>query len=391
MSGSEQPLLAAIASGLGVHVKNRAPDPNNEKIILEPGQPWPAGDSSSWRGAYPRYASGAIRGSSDNWGPDSIAAQLLLGNVSEKSQADIWGIEELTAQKTQYGFMRQETGSVTYGYMHLMAVLVMFKLGSDKLRELSGEWLDLWRYWLVTTYDARVNRVLWIGKRSAEGGRDQRNIMDDLAAWFVGSGTFPAGRGTLDYLIIEALQPQLTAVKARPIANPQWKMDGTVDIYVGDDGIAVCVSPDDDSNTPAILGASTVGSKAGTYNGAPAAPYFNRIREQGTGATCVISEDKTKLLYSDTSKLFPAVSLMLPRNWKRYSPGNGSTQPVEQKSGSSVNTVPTAAVNLTKLPSLQGGASVLSTPATKPSASKWLFAAVSVIVIVVIILLVRGC
>ncbi len=380
----EQPNLAAIAYGLKVIVRNSVPNPDPDASAsakqLVKGQRWPCGTPAAWLNTYPGYAAEALKGSSDNWGMTALAAQLLNGTAAQKAQADDWAIQELTLQKTKYGWMRQEDGSVTYGYMHLDAVLVFFGYGSAQLKALAAEWLDLWKFWLVTAWDARVKRVVWVGKRSAEGGREARNVMDDLSAWLNGAGPFPAGKGTLDYLIVEALEPELQTIKARPLANPSWVVDGQgVDFYVGTDGVAVNVGTDDDPNTPAILAGSTVGAAVGSYNAAPAAPYDNRIREQGDGAKCV--QVGNALSYTAT-RFFAPVTLRLPTAYKQYRLGNGSTQPIN---ASTALQTAAAVAGSTSLPSPSPGS-----VAVKAAGSKlMLYLVIGVVVIAALILATR--
>jgi hypothetical protein len=251
------------------------------------------------------------------------------------------GIAFLTAQKTQDGWMGNETLSRVYGLMHLDYALVMMRQSAGVvLRALAWEWLDLLKFALVRSWDLRVGRCLWYGERSAEGGREQVDDYDDLAAWFLGLGVFPAGH-TLDLLILQALRPELEALKARPLANPGWVMAEPVTLWVGDDGVAMCAGRELNHNTPKVCASTTVGASVGEVLLAPAAPYLNRIREQDTQGVAVADAAAGTITYTADPRFFPGITLRLPRvNVLRYRLGGVSVQGEAVSAGGSAGPLP---------------------------------------------------
>lgn len=315
-SHAEKDLNNSIAAALGVVVKNTAPDPGDPKVLLRAGTKWPSGDPAAWRGKDMYQASARI-GGSENWPMMALAAKMLLGSPAEKAEADISAVAWLTEQKTVRGWMGSEVGSRVYAWMHLESVLVFYRDGSAALRALAGEWLDLYFSWLRQAWDAKLLRVLWLGQRSCLPGRDQVSLEDDLAAWINDAAPFPTHGGTYDRLIIYALRPVLEQIKARPSANPAWKTATPVDFYRGDDGVAVRVEAEVNSNTPPTLGASTVG---GVLAWAPALPWQD-FHMRATGGRCV--EGEGVLAYT-AAAVYKPTKVALPTNARRVRLGSGA-------------------------------------------------------------------
>ncbi len=345
MVNPEEQLLDSLANAVGaVYRGGRAfADPANPTgPMIQPGQRWPAGNPAAWKGdAFAGYHAGELRGSSANWDGDSAACAILLGNPAEQAQADGDGIALLTEQRDKLGWMGPELLSTVYWLMHLYYALAFVRQGSAALRELAWQWLDLARFVLVTTWDGRVGRCLWYGERSAEEGRDGPGYADKLAAWLAGAGPFPSGNDR-DALILQGFRAELEVLKARPLANPAWKTQDPVTLYVGDDGKAICSGPERDHNTPKVCCGTTVGAAVGQVRLGPPGPYLSRVREQDTGGNAVESADGKSLVYtSRMPKVFPAVTLPVPVNAKRYRLGSGSTEPIGAASPAPGPTGPT--------------------------------------------------
>jgi hypothetical protein len=302
MNNPEQQLLGTLANLLEVTVPKDMPDPKDPSVQLHRGERWPAGDPAAWSPAAIRgYLEAARHGGSENWGPLALACAVLAKQPGAAAAAQSL-FEE---QKASRGWMGSEVGSRVYWSFHLPLPLLCLRLG---IPGLAVEWLALFSFWLRTAWDHGTQRVLWLGQRSAEPGRDQRGLIDELASWWNGDPQFPLPGVNPDSLILYQLRPELDKLRSAQAVNPAWKVATEVEFWIGKDGTAVVVHDEVNHNTPPFLAASTVG---GTLQWAPTPPT-SRIREQDFGGHCEVASDS--VTYTSTQpKVFPTVTLPLPK------------------------------------------------------------------------------
>lgn len=329
-TNAEQALLRGIANGLNVKVPPNVRDP---KLLPFIGQQWPLlpTDYLMWHKQFAFYADCARRGGSENWPMLCLAAVLLQGSRSEQAEADTQAIKWLSDQKETRGWMGKEIGSRVYWYMHVEPALIFLRHGSSALKAVTLEWLDLFVFWLTKAWCSDLNRVLWLGQRSAEPGMENRKLVDDLAAWVNNPATrFPTGNGNLpDEYILEEFEGEMRQAVQRQASNPHWTLVEPVTFFRGKDGsVAVYMAREVNCHTPPILGASTVG---GTLRWAPNPPYPH-IRENAGRATCDETqvEERSVLIYHDYHPIRPyaTVTLPLPLTQDRFMLATGSVDAV---------------------------------------------------------------
>lgn len=297
----EQHTWASLANGLGIHPPMDQPD-NRTGLTVKRGDPWPAGEPAAYsRAAIEQYRASIPGGGSVNFLLTALACLILRGDPGDKAWAILTATAVLTDQKTTSGWMGSEIGTRTYWKEHLIAVLVFYRDGDAALKALAGEWLRIFWAWMELAQGGE--RGLWLGQRSCEPGREQRDLIDGVA--FATWENFPWSLGGA---MLKALDLEATSPKApSPGSPPIWKTAVPVHIYRNDAGeVAVVVERSVNNNTPAILGASTVGGK---LQWAPSPPY-QHVREKAD--TAVMQIGPAAALYRGSSFGYADVALPLP-------------------------------------------------------------------------------
>ncbi len=320
----EQDLICGLLNVLGVRPPHDIPHPflKDARPGTLPdwkgGQVVPIGDKQWNAYSIQQLEDAARRGGSDN----HIKLRLGCGVAAGEPGADAAAVAWLTENEQKRGWDGNEPGCRNdYGVMHRGSDLVFLRFGSAALRDIAGRSMDLERFWSWT--QAPIT-----GQRSAVSGREQRGLRDEESDFLAGRGPFPAALpATWDRLLIKALEPELRAVAARPLANPKCAMATPTDLYVGDEAAASVQAADVDTNTDAVLVCREEKDASRTRTWAPTPPW-GRIREQASGGRVAIVKGALGLIARYTSRLLGSVDVPLPvKNLRIYHLGSGGTLP----------------------------------------------------------------